>query len=384
MRAFYTRLAVIILALLIMTSFISFTIGERSAWDCPGCGRTGNTGNFCGGCGHPAPPTGPSKKLKIGIAFPTDSLQRWVMDGKSLKSKLESEGHEILLMYCDNDTNIQISRIQEMIDRGCNVLIIASVDVYSLNDVLQTAKRKGIQVIAFDRLIMDTDAVSYYISFENTRVGEMQGNYIRDALDLEHQSGPFNLEISAGEPSDLNSMKFYDGAMSVLRPYINSGKLKVKSGQIEYEQVTTSLWKTDIARQRAEDILISSYTDGTTLDAWLCVNDSTACGVIEALNNHYHGQWPVITGQDCDRQNVKYIINGKQSMSVLKLTSNLTEATVKIIKQVSNGTKVETNSSVNNGEIEIPTYQCDPVVIDQGNYSTYLIKTGLYTEEELR
>ena len=384
MRTFYTKLTAGILALLMMTTFISLSMSERSAWDCPECGRTGNTGNYCGGCGHPAPPIESPKKLKIGLAFPTASLQRWDTDGKSLKSKLESEGHEILLMYCDNDTNTQVSQIREMIDSGCNVLIIACVDLYSLNDVLQTAKGKGIQVVAYDRLIMDTDAISYYISFDNTRVGEIQGSYIRDALDLEHQSGPFNLEITTGEPSDQNSMKFYDGAMSVLRPYINSGKLTVRSGQMEYEQVTTSLWRSDIAQQRAEEILISYYTDGADLHAWLCLNDSTAYGVIEALNNHYHGQWPVITGQDCDRENVKYIIKGKQSMSVLKLTSNLVEAAVKLIKQISNETGVETNSFVDNGKISIPTYQCDPVVIDQGNYRTYLIETGLYTEKDLR
>ncbi len=322
---------------------------------------------------------------KVGISMPTDMLQRWVMDGANLEAALKKAGFETELKYAGNDVSTQTSQIEAMIDSGCKVLVIAAVSGSSLSSVLAKAAKKGIAVISYDRLITNTDAVSYYVSFSNKKVGTLQGNYIVNALNLKSVEGPFNIEFTAGDPGDSNGKLFYDGAMDVMKPYIESGKLVVVSGQTAFDDVATSGWRTTVAQDRAEAILSAYYSDGTNLDAWLCVNDSTALGVTNALTDSYAGDgWPVITGQDCDISNVKNIIAGKQAMSVFKDSSILVSRTVKMIGQITNGETVDTNSKTDNGTISVPAYLCSPVVVDKGNYKKYLIDSGYYDESWLQ
>ena len=207
---------------------------------------------------------------KVGVAMPTKDLQRWNQDGSNMQEQLEAAGYEVDLQYASNDVQTQVSQIENMINGGCDVLVIASIDGESLGTVLETAKAAEIPVIAYDRLIMNTDAVSYYATFDNYMVGTKQGQYIIDTLDLDNAEGPFNMEITGGDPGDNNAKYFYNGAMDLLKPYIESGKIVVKSGHVDFEQVAPASWATENAQSRMENILSSNYADGTNLDIELC------------------------------------------------------------------------------------------------------------------
>ena len=216
---------------------------------------------------------------KVGVSMPTKDLQRWNQDGENMQKLLEEAGYEVDLQFASNDVQQQLNQVTNMINNGVNVVVIAAIEGSSLGSALDLAKEKGIPVIAYDRLLMESDAVSYYATFDNYKVGTVQGTYVKDALKLDEAEGPFNLEITAGDPGDNNANYFYSGAMDVLKPYIESGKLVVKSGQVEFSDVATPTWKTDVAQTRADGILASFYADGSNIDAWLCSNDSTALGV---------------------------------------------------------------------------------------------------------
>jgi putative multiple sugar transport system substrate-binding protein len=318
--------------------------------------------------------------------MPTKDLQRWNQDGENMQKLLEEAGYEVDLQFASNDVQQQLNQVTNMINNGVNVVVIAAIEGSSLGSALDLAKEKGIPVIAYDRLLMESDAVSYYATFDNYKVGTVQGTYVKDALKLDEAEGPFNLEITAGDPGDNNANYFYSGAMDVLKPYIESGKLVVKSGQIEFSDVATPTWKTDVAQTRADGILASFYADGSNIDAWLCSNDSTALGVENALEANYDGDWPIITGQDCDISNVKNMIAGKQSMSVFKDTRTLAAQVVKMVGQILAGETVDVNDTetYNNGKITVPSYLCEPVFADVNNYAELLLESGYYTEDQLK
>jgi putative multiple sugar transport system substrate-binding protein len=323
---------------------------------------------------------------KVGVSMPTKDLQRWNQDGDNMKKLLEEAGYEVDLQYASNDVPTQLNQIQNMINDGAQVLVIAAIEGSSLGTVLSAAKEEEIPVIAYDRLLMESDAVSYYATFDNYMVGTVQGTYIKNTLDLDNAEGPFNLEITAGDPGDNNARYFYQGAYDVLAPYIESGKLVVKSGQIAFEDVATPTWATEVAQTRAENILSSFYADGTNVDVWLCSNDSTAMGVANALAANYNGTYPIVTGQDCDRENVKNMIAGKQSMSVFKDTRTLAAQVVKMVGQILKGETVDVNDTetYNNNVITVPSFLCEPVFADVNNYKELLIDSGYYTEDELK
>lgn len=323
---------------------------------------------------------------KVGVAMPTKDLQRWNQDGENMKNQLEAAGYEVELQFAGNDVGTQVSQVETMISNGCEVLVIGSIDGSSLGDPLSKAKEAGVSVIAYDRLIMNSDAVSYYATFDNYLVGQKQGEYIVDTLDLDNTDGPYNMEIFTGDPADNNVNFFFGGAMDVLQPYIDAGKLVVPSGQMTKDEVATANWDSAVAQSRMDAILASNYSDGTKLDVVLCSNDSTALGVENSLGASYTGDWPVITGQDCDVANVKNILAGKQSMSIFKDTRTLAEQTVKMVDAVMQGSDAEVNDteSYDNGTGIIPTYLCEPVFADKDNYKEILIDSGYYTEDELQ
>lgn len=333
-----------------------------------------------------SPEPEPVSSGKIGVAMPTKFIQRWNQDGSNLQELLESEGYEVDLRYASNDVATQVSQIEGMINDECQILVIAPVDTSALGKVMDMAKEKHIPVIAYDRLIMDSDAVSYYVSFDSLLIGRMMGEYIRDQLDLDNAAGPFNIEIVAGAAADANARYLYDGSMEVLQPYIDAGKLVVKSGQVDFEEVTTVYWSTEVAQARMDEILAANYADGTGLDAVLCASDAVALGVENSLEANYTGDWPVITGQDCAIDNVKNMIAGKQSMSVFKDTRELASKAVEVIDAIKKESDVPVNDteSYNNGKGVIPSLFCDPVMADATNYKGILIDSGYYTESDLQ
>ena len=336
------------------------------------------------GCG-----AGGAGGTKVGVAMPTKDLQRWNQDGENMEKQLKEAGYTVDLQYASNDIATQVSQIENMINSGCKVLVIASIEGDSLGTVLAQAKEKGVKVIAYDRLIMNSDAVSYYATFDNEMVGTKQGQYIEEQLGLKDGKGPFNIELITGDPGDNNARFFFKGAMDVLQPYIDNGQLVVKSGQTDFATVATQGWSTENAQNRFDAIISANYADGTQLDAVLASNDSTAMGVTNSLVANYegnHSNWPIITGQDCDIANVKNMIAGKQAMSIFKDTRDLAAKTVEMVDAIMQGKEAPVNDTktYNNGVLVVPSYLCEPVFADVNNYKKLLIDSGYYKESDLQ
>lgn len=325
-------------------------------------------------------------KKRIAVSMPTKDLQRWVQDGTNMKEQLEKQGYLVDIQYANNDIATQVSQIENMIAVNPDVLVVASIDGSALGTALQGAKGLNIPVIAYDRLIMQSDAVSYYATFDNELVGVLQGQYIEEKLDLKNADGPFNIELFTGSSDDNNCNYFFGGAMKVLQPYIDSGKLVVKSGSTTLAECATPNWSTEEAQKRMENILAAYYQDGTKLDAVLSSNDSVANGITNALSGSYKGDFPILTGQDCDIPSVKNILAGKQSMSIFKDTRQLAAKVVEMVSAILEGKEVPVNDteSYDNGKGVVPTYLCEPVFADKDNYKELLVDSGYYREADLK
>ncbi len=327
-------------------------------------------------------------KIKIGVAMPTKDLQRWNQDGSNMKSELEAVGYEVDLQYANNEIATQLSQIENMVTGGCNALVIASIDGSSLGTVLEKAAEAGIPVVAYDRLLMESEAVNYYATFDNYMVGTIQGEFIRDQLDLDNSEGPYNIELFTGSPDDNNARFFFGGAIDTLQPYIDEGKLVVTSGQQKFEEVATLNWSTEEAQKRMENLITAHYAGDTKLDAVLSSNDSVANGITNALlaGGYTAENFPILTGQDCDITSVKNIISGTQSMSIFKDTRTLATQVVEMVNAIVDGKEVPVNDNetYDNGTGIIPTFLCEPVFADIDNYKELLIDSGYYTEDQLQ
>ncbi len=350
--------------------------------------ETEKAADTAGGSGEAATGT-----AKIGISMPTQSLERWNRDGAYLDEQFKKAGFETVLTYSDNDSGKQVNDIQNMLADNVDLLIISAIDGEALNTALNEAAEANIPVISYDRLILN-DAVSYYVSFDNYTVGTLQGQFIVDQLDLDNAGDKtYNLEITAGDPADNNAGYFFNGAMDVLNPYIEKGTLKVPSGQTDFDTVATAQWSTDVALERAQNVLASYYADGTQLDVWLCSNDATALGVAQALTSDYKGSNSVvITGQDGDEANLKNIVDGIQTMTVYKNVSNESIVTLELAKAILDGSTIDeslidkfgvectydTESYETSAGKKCPSFLLVPNVITKDNLQD-LVDTGLYT-----
>lgn len=331
-------------------------------------------------------PTGSTSKTKVGIAMPTKEHPIWIAQGKRLTEAFEAAGFEVVLEYAEDVVERQITQIETMLLKGCKYLIIASVDGYALSDAVKKAKEAGATIIADDRLIMNTADVDYYMTFDLIRMGEIQGEYIEKALGLKDGKGPFTFELFSGSPDDPNSIPFYEGAMSILQPYIDNGMLVIKSGQVGLDVTGTLKWDSATAQSRMDNILSSYYND-ENLDAVLVAADSVALGVISSLNSLGYGStdkpFPIITGQDCELTAIKYILEGKQSMTVFLDAKLLSEKMVALVSDLEAGKVITPDTTYNNSAKEVPTVLYDPVLIDKDNY-TLLIDRGFYTADDLK
>ena len=352
------------------------------------CGSGGSAGSGS---------SGDDGKAKIGLSMPTQSLERWNRDGAYLEEQFQNAGYDTILTYSDNDSGKQVNDIQNMLADGADLLVIAAIDGEALNTALDEAAEAGVPVIAYDRLIKN-DAVSYYVSFDNYTVGTLQGQFVIDQLDLDNTDKTYNMEFTAGDPADNNAGYFFNGAFDTLKPYIDSGKLNVVSGQKDFNTVATEQWNTDIALERAQNILGSYYADGTQLDVWLCSNDSTALGVAQGIESDYKGRNDIIiTGQDGDEANLKNIVDGKQTMTVYKNVSNECIATLDLVNGILDKATIDQDFIDKAGwefdcVFDNTSYQtsegnnCDslllvPSVITKDNLQE-LVDTGLYTMDD--
>jgi putative multiple sugar transport system substrate-binding protein len=333
----------------------------------------------------------------IGVAMPTKSSERWIQDGDAVKAQLEDQGFQVDLQYAEDDIPTQVSQIENMITKGAEALIIASIDGTTLTQVLQDAADAEIPVIAYDRLIRDSENVDYYASFDNYKVGVQQATSLLEGLGLtdlegaeaaDAPAGPFNIELFAGSPDDNNATFFWDGAIDTLQPYIDEGTLVVKSGQTEFEQAATLRWDGEVAQERMENILTSTYSDGSTVNAVLSPYDGLSRGIISALTDAGYSvgdAWPIISGQDAELNSVQAINAGEQYATIFKDTRNLAEVAVNMATALLNGEEPEVNNTedYDNGVKTVPSYLLESQIVVKDNITEVLVDSGYWTEEEI-
>ncbi|QYF73672.1 multiple monosaccharide ABC transporter substrate-binding protein [Cryobacterium sp. PAMC25264] len=322
----------------------------------------------------------------VGISMPTRSLERWINDGDQLKKLLEDAGCTVDLQYADNKTDQQISQIQNQVAGGSKILVVAAVDGKVLAPVLAEAKKQDATVIAYDRLINGTPDVDYYATFDNYKVGQLQGQFIEKELDLANATGPINLEPFAGSPDDNNAKFFFSGAWDVLLPYVEKGVLVVPSGQSpasddDWASIGIQGWASDKAQSEMDNRLSSFYTGGDKVDVVLSPNDSLAIGIEASLKSAGYApgaDYPIITGQDADKANVKAILDGEQSMTVWKDTRTLGKQVFDMIQEIVAGNDVTVNDTktYDNGDHVVPSYLLDPEVVVKDDVQSKLIDSG--------
>ena len=323
----------------------------------------------------------------VGISMPTKVSARWIADGNNMVAQFQEAGFETDLQYADDNIPNQLSQIENMVVKGVDVLVVAAIDGTTLSDVLEQAAEQGTTVIAYDRLIRDSENVDYYSTFDNFQVGVLQASYIRDALDLENTEGPYNIELFGGSPDDNNAYFFYDGAMSILQPYIDEGKLTVGSGQVGMDQVSTLRWSGSTAQARMDNLLSAFYSDAR-VDAVLSPYDGISIGIISSLKGVGYGSddlpMPVITGQDAEVPSVKSIIAGEQTSTIFKDTRELARVTVDMVNAVLAGEEVPVNDTetYDNGVKVVPSYLLEPVSVDVNNWREVLVDSGYYEASE--
>jgi putative multiple sugar transport system substrate-binding protein len=324
----------------------------------------------------------------IGLVMPDKVSQRWVGDAQNMEEQLEESGYDAEVAFAD-DAQTQISQIEDFISQNVDCLVIAAVDSTALVDVEQKASEAGIPIIAYDRLLMDTDAVSYYATFDNKGVGSVIANYIKNSynLDAAQEAGEsYTIEFFMGSPDDNNSIYIYNGIMEVLQPYLDSGTLVCKSGKTSFEDTCISGWSQETAKQLCSDYLSQYYSDDK-IDIICNANDGYAYASKDALIDAGYDvetDWPLITGQDCELEAVKNIIEGYQAMSVYKDTRLLADRCVTMVNAVLQGTEPKLNDTqqYDNGRIIVPSYLCTPVAVDKENYQEILVDGGYYSAED--
>ncbi|MBN8892641.1 MAG: sugar ABC transporter substrate-binding protein [Rhodospirillales bacterium 70-18] len=324
----------------------------------------------------------------VGISMPTKSSARWIADGDNMRKIFLAKGYGVDLQYAEDDIPNQLAQIENMVTKGAKVLVIAAIDGTTLSDVLQQAHASGIKVIAYDRLIRNTPNVDDYATFDNFQVGVLQAGYIVKALGLDEGKGPFNIELFGGSPDDNNAFFFYNGAMSVLKPYMDSGKLVVPSGQLGMEKVSTLRWDGAVAQARMDNLLSAYYSD-KHVDAVLSPYDGLSIGIISSLKGVGYGsnglKMPVITGQDAEIPSIKSILAGEQTSTIFKDTRELAKVTADMVDALLNGRQPQVNDTktYDNGKKIVPAYLLKPVVVDKTNWKHVLVDSGYYTEKQI-
>ena len=324
----------------------------------------------------------------IGIAMPTKSSARWISDGESMVEQFEAAGYETDLQYAEDDIPNQLAQIENMIVKGVDALVIAAIDGTTLSNALEMAAASEIPVVAYDRLIRDSEHVDYYATFDNFKVGVQQATSLVEALGLPDAEGPFNIELFGGSPDDNNAYFFYDGAMSVLQPYIDEGKLVVKSGQTGMDTVGTLRWDGAVAQSRMDNLLSANYTD-ERVDAVLSPYDGLSIGILSSLKGVGYGsgdqEMPIVTGQDAEIPSIKSILAGEQHSTVFKDTRELARVTVGMVDALLSGGEPEINDTetYDNGVKVVPSYLLEPLPVDASNWEARLIDTGYYTRDQI-
>ena len=325
----------------------------------------------------------------VAVSMPTKSSARWIADGDNMVKYLKEKGYSTDLQYADDDIPNQLAQIENMVTKQPKVLVIAAIDGTTLTDVLKKAHDAGVKVIAYDRLIKGSPNVDYYATFDNFQVGVLQAQSIVDKLGLKAGKGPFNIELFGGSPDDNNAFFFYDGAMSVLNPYLKSGKLVVRSKQMGMDKVGTLRWDGAVAQARMDNLL-SAYYGKDKVNAVLSPYDGLSIGILSSLKGVGYctaqQACPVVSGQDAEIPSVKSILRGEQYSTIFKDTRELAKVTVSMIDAMMSGKQPEINDTktYNNGVKVVPSYLLKPLPVDASNWKQLLVDSGYYKESQIK
>jgi putative multiple sugar transport system substrate-binding protein len=347
------------------------------------------------GAEDPAPAA--SEAGSIGVAMPTQTSERWIADGNSVKEGLEALGYEVDLQFANDDIPTQTQQIDQMITSGVDALIIAAIDGTALTSQLDAAAAEGVKVISYDRLIRDSPNVDFYVTFDNYNVGVQQATSLLVGLGLLNAdgstgsaSGPFNVELFAGSLDDNNAFFFWDGAIDTLQPYLDDGTLVVPSEQTDIEQAAILRWQQETAQRRMEDLLTSAYSDGTELHGVLSPYDGLSRGIITALQNAgFDGSvadgFPVVTGQDAEIASVKLISDDVQFATIFKDTRKLAAQAVETVEAYLGGAEPTANDTetYENGVKVVPSFLLESDIIYADNIQPLLVDSGYWTADEV-
>ena len=314
--------------------------------------------------------SGFAKDSLIGVALPAKTSENWVLAGNLFTNGLKDAGFKADVQYAGASTTVadQQAQISSMVTKGAKVIVIGATDATQLATQVQQAKDSGAVVIAYDRLITNTKNVDYYIAYDNFKVGQLQGQALIDGMKAKNPKGPWNIELFSGSPDDNNSKVFFNGAMDVLKPYIDKKQVVVGSGQTDIKQTATQAWKAENAQSRMDALLNSTYSGKKKLDGVLSPNDTLARAILTSVKGAGKAL-PVVTGQDSEVESVKSIMKGEQYSTINKDTRNLVKETIGMVTALQKGAKPTVNDtkSYNNGVKVVPAYLLAPVIVTKAN-----------------
>ncbi|MBC8061224.1 MAG: substrate-binding domain-containing protein [Clostridiaceae bacterium] len=328
-----------------------------------GCSSSGSSSSVASSSTSTAKP----KKIVIGLSLPTQREERWVRDKDTMEKEAKAAGVELKVQVSDTDVAQQASQIENLISQGINVLIFAPVDGAAAAASVEKAQKAGIKVISYDRLIMNTN-VDYYLSFDNVKVGELQGEYITKAV----PKG--NYIVMAGAPSDNNATLFKQGAMKFIQPLVDKGDIKIVTDQ------AVDNWEPKNAVNIVENSLTKNKNN---IQAILAPNDGTAGGAIVSLTTQGLAGKVPITGQDAELTAAQRIVQGTQSMTIYKDTRELGKAAIIAAIKIANGEKPATTSTVNNKKMDVPSILLAAQVVDKNNIDKLLIESGYLKKDDV-
>ncbi|GBF10359.1 sugar ABC transporter substrate-binding protein [Tepidibacillus sp. HK-1] len=309
------------------------------------------------------------KTIKVGLSLPTQREERWVRDKEKMEEVAKEAGIELIVKVADANMQEQISQVESLLTQGIDVLILAPHDASAAATLVEKATNEGVTVISYDRLITNTEKLGYYLSFDNVKVGELQGKYITEKV----PEGKYI--IMSGAPTDNNAKLFKEGAMKFIQPLIDAGKIQVIAEQ------AVENWVPENALKIVEAALAANNNQ---VDAILAPNDGTAGAAIQALAAQGLAGSVPITGQDAEKAAAKRIMEGTQSMTIFKDTRELGKKAIEMAIQLANGQKVETNGEVDNGKINVPSVLLEPQVVTKDNLIKVLVESGYISENDLK
>ena len=325
----------------------------------------------------------------VAISMPTKSSSRWISDGQSMVEHLRAKGYTTDLQYAEDDVPNQLAQIENMLTRRPRVLVVAAIDGSTLVDVLKKANAAQVKVIAYDRLIRGSPHVDSYATFDNFQVGVLQAQSLIDKLGLPRAKGPFNIELFGGSPDDNNAFFFYNGALSVLEPYLRSGALVVRSKQLGMDKVGTLRWDGSLAQARMDNLLSAHYGQ-QRLHGVLSPYDGLSIGILSSLKGvgYCTAQLPcpVVTGQDAEIPSVKSILRHEQSTTIFKDTRELARVAVNMVDAYVAGKKPPVNDekTYHNGIKTVPAFLLKPQLVDASNWKAVLIDSGYYKASQFK